>query len=102
MFIEGANTETGYRLVYNPKDTVKITHSDTFHITPGDVGKVTKGPFKSGSTTMYELSLDSISSSWGYVDLPQNYFKPYGVTRAKLPELIREWKQKQVKKLIGA
>jgi hypothetical protein len=102
VIIKEANNEDGYEMVYEEGDQIKVTHSDNWNIKPGDTGKVSMGPYSSGGLLMYELNIDQTSSSWGYIDMPQGYFEPYGIIKAKLPGLIQEWKQNQARKLIGA
>jgi hypothetical protein len=102
VLIKEANNEDGYEMLYEEGDKIKITHSDTWNIKPGDTGEVTMKGYYSNGVFTYELNIDQMSSNWGFVDMPQGYFEPYGITKAKLPGLIQEWKRNQAKKLIGA
>ena len=45
------------------------------------------------STTMKE-------SGWGAIPVPATQLEPAGITKAKIPQLIKEWKERQVKKLL--
>jgi hypothetical protein len=41
-------------------------------------------------------------AGWGDVELSGEYIEPAGYTKMQEPALIKAWKEKQIKKLIGA
>ncbi len=84
---------------YEVGDRVKVLYTgDELFLEKGDLAVIESVTPPSN----YEVLTDSCKKSgWGEAELAGEHIEPAGVTKVKIPQLIKEWKETQIKKLIG-
>jgi hypothetical protein len=100
MQIRASDNKLGYQLFYEKGDWIIVTQPVNWLISSGDTGIVTVS--QTDVSTNIRVDLDPlVENGWGEMVVNTKCLQPYGITKKKLPGLIKAWKKQQIEKLLG-